>query len=68
MPKSWGKRKKASMCGKPHQQKPDIDNLLKALFDAVYDDDSKIWQVGGVMKLWDYEGSITIHGLDTSIS
>ena len=43
MPKSWSKLKKSRMDGQPHQQKPDVDNLTKALLDALYKDDSKVW-------------------------
>ena len=59
MPKSWSKKKKDSMDGAPHTQKPDLDNLLKALFDAVHKDDSHIWCVM-VSKLWSHEGAISI--------
>jgi len=62
MPNTWNKKKRESMCGRPHTQKPDIDNLLKALFDAVFEDDSHIWQIGGVMKIWGDEGFIKIDG------
>jgi len=31
MPKSWSKAKKAKMVGQPHQQTPDLSNLLKRL-------------------------------------
>lgn len=30
MPKSWSKKKRIEMNGKPHQQRPDVDNLIKA--------------------------------------
>lgn len=40
MPKSWSKTKRAQYVGQPHQQKPDKDNLEKALLDAVFDEDS----------------------------
>jgi len=59
MPKSWSKKKKEEMDGTPHQQKPDWDNLGKALSDAVYDDDSKIWNIT-ISKMWAYEGAIEI--------
>lgn len=62
MPKSWSKATKAHMDGQPHRQKPDISNLLKALEDAVFKDDSKIWHYAGLKKLWAYEGSIEIKG------
>lgn len=42
MPKSWSKKKQAAMDHQPHQQKPDIDNLCKAVMDALAPDDSYI--------------------------
>lgn len=57
MPKSWSKRKKEEMNGKPHQQKPDKDNLEKAFLDALCSEDSYIWD-GRVTKIWAYEGKI----------
>lgn len=60
MPKSWSDKKKTEMIGKPHQQKPDIDNYLKALFDAIYKNDSHIWYIGSVKKIWSDSGRIEI--------
>ena len=31
MPASWSKKKRAELNGKPHQAKPDFDNMMKAL-------------------------------------
>lgn len=45
IPKSYSNKKKLSIIGKPHTQKPDLDNLLKALMDAVFEDDGHIWAV-----------------------
>ena len=59
MPKSWSKKKKASMEGRPHQQTPDIDNILKALLDAVHEDDAHIWQISA-RKIWGVTGKITV--------
>jgi len=59
MPKSWSKKKRAEMYLKPHQQKPDIDNLIKAVLDALCEDDSHIFRVSAV-KFWDEEGGIII--------
>jgi len=59
MPKSWSKKKKSDMAGQPHQQKPDIDNFLKSLLDACFDDDSKVWSVTAT-KRWAEEGAILI--------
>lgn len=59
MPKSWSKKKRAEMDGKPHQSKPDKDNLEKALMDALFTDDSHIWD-SRVTKLWGETGKIII--------
>ncbi|ATM78802.1 hypothetical protein CRN79_24540 [Serratia fonticola] len=59
MPPSWSKKKRAEMAGKPHQQKPDADNLLKALMDAIYNEDCSVWDVR-VTKRWGDTGAITI--------
>ncbi|MCG3099117.1 RusA family crossover junction endodeoxyribonuclease [Enterobacter asburiae] len=59
MPKSWSKTKRAQYVGRPHQQKPDKDNLEKALLDAVFDEDSHVWD-GRVTKIWGETGQIII--------
>lgn len=59
MPASWPKSKLASHNGMPHQQKPDLDNLIKALLDAVFEDDSHIWEYQA-KKLWAMDGAIEI--------
>ena len=61
MPKSWSKKKKALMAGKPMQSRPDLDNYLKGLFDATHEEDSTIWKVTA-SKLWtDKAGQIIIN-------
>jgi len=59
MPESWSEKKKANHFHKPHQQKPDIDNLVKAFMDALLDDDSHVWSVKAE-KYWGKEGSICV--------
>ncbi len=59
VPKSWTKKKKAEHLGKPHQQKPDVDNLVKALLDAIYDDDAHVWDVRAT-KIWGEVGKIVV--------
>lgn len=59
MPKSWKAEKKNRMRYTAHKQKPDLDNLLKALLDSVFRDDAHIWDYRA-QKLWDDEGSIEI--------
>lgn len=51
MCKSWGKKRRAEMAGKPHRMKPDRDNCDKALCDALWAEDSAIWG-GSQRKFW----------------
>ena len=62
MPESWSKKRKMEMEGKPHQQKPDVDNLTKSVLDALCADDSYVWRIKS-KKRWAYEGSIIIKAL-----
>ncbi len=55
MPPSWSQKKKAQLNGKIVQQKPDWDNLAKAVGDALLKDDS-ILGGGTCWKFWCYEG------------
>ncbi|MFG6090746.1 RusA family crossover junction endodeoxyribonuclease [Enterobacter soli] len=59
MPKSWSQKKRAQLNGQAHQNKPDKDNLEKALLDAIFDDDSRVWD-GRVTKVWGEKGQIII--------
>jgi len=61
VPKSWSKRKKAEVIRQQlHTGVPDLDNLLKALMDALYGSDSHIHTVFGVSKCWSEHGGIEI--------
>lgn len=57
MPDSWSRAKRARLLGMPHEQKPDRDNLEKALLDAVYAEDSGVWH-GMTTKIWARRGRI----------
>ena len=59
MPRTWSKKKKSEMEGQPHQQRPDIDNMCKSLLDALYEDDSHIWDIH-LTKIWGHDGAIQI--------
>lgn len=60
MPKSWSLKEKRLMRDKPHQSKPDKDNLEKGFLDAVCPkDDSHIWDAR-VTKLWGGKGCIIV--------
>ena len=63
MPASWSKKKRGAMLHSPHCQKPDLDNLAKAVLDGlqpVIGDDCRVWQFGVLRKLWAEHGGIGI--------
>lgn len=51
VPQSWRPSKKSLHHLKPHQSKPDLDNLIKALKDAVMSEDKSVWDYH-LSKLW----------------
>lgn len=59
MPKSWSKSKRGTMLWKPHQQTPDIDNLIKSFLDALCGDDCTVWEITG-RKFWSEAGAIMV--------
>lgn len=66
MPASWSKKKRREMLGQPHRQKPDIDNLTKAVLDSLCGEDCTIWQLAGLEKRWAEVGAITFKLRKTS--
>jgi Holliday junction resolvase RusA-like endonuclease len=60
MPDSWSRKRKLEMLGQPHQQKPDIDNCIKAIMDPLLKQDCTVWHIAGAEKRWALAGSITI--------
>lgn len=59
MPRTWTKKDKARYDGEPHMDKPDIDNLIKAFFDALHTEDKTIWDIRA-SKRWATEGRIEV--------
>lgn len=59
MPESWSQKKRTAMLHQPHCQKPDIDNCVKALLDAVFEDDSHVWKITAE-KRWAAVPGITV--------
>jgi len=49
IPKSWSKKKRLASVGQPHICKPDADNLVKAMLDAlegtIYKNDSQVYSI-----------------------
>lgn len=64
MPASWSKKKRVEHEGKPHRAKPDLDNMLKAVCDALREDDStihswiatKVWGKCGMIEIGEFYG------------
>jgi Holliday junction resolvase RusA-like endonuclease len=52
IPKSWTEEKKERLSGEFHLQKPDRDNIDKAILDALFKEDSGI-ATGTITKRWD---------------
>jgi len=62
MPQGWSNVKREMMRGEPHKQRPDLDNLIKAIGDAVHAEDSGLWDYRA-SKLWADEGAIEIRDI-----
>ena len=60
MSKSWSNKKKELFNGKPHQEKPDIDNLVKAFLDCLCEEDKNLHTLNNIKKVWGYEGHIIL--------
>lgn len=64
MPKSWTKSKRAEKMKQPHTQKPDADNIAKAILDGLqqggaYEDDCQIASLR-VYKKWSDRDTIRV--------
>lgn len=59
MPLSWPLSKQENMNGQPHETPLDVDNMLKALLDGLYQNDGHVWSVWGE-KRWSFTPGILI--------
>lgn len=59
MPESLSEKKKQEYDGKPHQVRPDVDNMLKAVNDCLLSEDSAVYFVVA-KKVWGREGKIIL--------
>lgn len=60
MPPSWSAKKRQEMAFKPHQQKPDADNLVKGFLDTLLpDSDCHVYEIHA-RKQWAEEGKIVV--------
>ena len=58
-PSSYNRKKRTKLDGQPHTNTPDVDNLCKALMDAVHGDDSHVYDIR-ISKYWGHTGKIII--------
>ncbi len=56
---SYTEKQKDEKRGQPHEQKPDLDNLIKAFMDCFGKDDSHVSKINAE-KIWADRGSIII--------
>ncbi len=59
IPPSYSRAKRLRMQGTPHDKRPDADNILKAVLDALFENDSVVYQVE-IAKYWSVEPEIEI--------
>lgn len=52
MPVTWRQWKRDLMHMKLHQDRPDIDNFLKAVFDSLTGEDKYVGHLAGISKQW----------------
>lgn len=59
VPPSCSRLEKARRLGKPHIQRPDLDNLIKALLDALWAEDAVVHSINA-SKVWAPSGAIEV--------
>ena len=68
-PVSWSKKKTAAHLHRPHTQKPDLDNIAKAICDGLnriaFADDGQVYELT-VRKVWGLAAKtvVTVEGLE----
>lgn len=66
MPKGWSKREKDIHNGRHHFQTPDLDNLIKAILDALFEDDKDVCDLRAT-KIWGVTGKIIVETQDSLV-
>ena len=69
-PSSWSAKKRAAAMGRLHIQKPDLDNIEKAVCDGLnriaFDDDSQV-AVKESQKVWGETASTTVQIIEIGV-
>lgn len=61
MPASWSNKKRLAHFGTPHRQRPDTENLLKAVVDTLYEgNDAQLSDEHGA-KVWSDVGYVHVY-------
>lgn len=58
-PKSYTKKKCRELFLQPHQEKPDIDNMVKSLLDSLKKEDKDVYEIRA-KKIWSYKPAIFV--------
>jgi len=64
MPKTWSKKKRNLMDGKPHLNKPDLDNIIKFVQDSLKPKGDQNIHTIVANKIWGEEGKIILRQHD----
>jgi len=60
MPQSWSSKRRTEMAFRPHENKPDIDNLIKGYMDSFGGGDQHVHTITAT-KVWAEYGAIVLH-------
>lgn len=66
MPSTLSEAKKLEYDGKPHQVRPDVDNMLKAVNDCLLEEDSAVYYVVA-KKVWGRDGKIILENFPENL-
>lgn len=60
MPASWSKKHRFETAGKYCAAKPDLDNIVGAVMDSLFEEDNRVVQFGYCRKTWGFENELRI--------
>lgn len=63
IPASYSQKKRQDLLNQPHNEKPDIDNLVKAVLDTLAPEDKTVWRVYAE-KYWSDTPGIEIEHIE----
>ena len=57
-PKSWSRKRREAALQNPKTTRPDVDNLVKAVLDSLYKEDSVVYEIQAIKLWWSYSATI----------